>query len=146
MAKNEVKVKIKRLVAHAEIPEYQTAGAAGMDLVAVDYNYNHDTKYHEYGCGIAIQLPQGYEAQLRPRSSISKTSLILANSVGTLDSDYTGEIILRFKEIDDRGIVYRVGDRIAQVVIQKIPQIVFEEVEELHSTERGSGGFGSTNT
>lgn len=144
MQKNELKVKIKKLVKHAEIPEYQTEGAVAVDLVALDYNYNINNKYHEYGTGLAIELPEGYEAQIRPRSSISKTSLMLINSPGTIDSDYRGELIVRFKVIDDRDIIYDTGDRIAQLVIQQVPKVVFEEVEELSNTKRGSGGFGST--
>lgn len=144
MERKELKIKIKRLVKHAEIPEYKTAGAVACDLVAVDYNYNNDTKFHEYGTGLALELPEGYEAQIRPRSSISKTSLVLINSPGTIDTDYRGELIVRFKNIDDRDIIYDIGDRIAQLVIQAVPKVVFEEVENLSETDRGNGGFGST--
>lgn len=141
---NVVKVGIKKLVAHAQIPEYATEGSVGMDLVATDYRYDYDKKVHEYGTGIALQLPVNFEAQIRPRSSISKTSLILANSVGTIDTDYTGELIVKFKEIDDRGMFYEVGDRIAQLIIVPVPKIKLVEIQELSSTERGTGGFGST--
>lgn len=139
-----MEVKIKRLYEHVDIPEKATKGAAGFDLVAIDYRYDHNNHYHEYGTGLSIELPQNYEAQIRPRSSISKNSLVLVNSPGTIDSDYRGEIIVRFKEIDDRGVLYNVGDRIAQLVIQEIPEVNFVEVTELASTDRGSGGFGST--
>ena len=86
--KQPLTIKFKRLVPHAIEPEYATDRAAGLDLYAADYNYDHDKKFHEYGTGIAIEIPEGYEAQLRPRSSISKTSLIMCNSPGTIDSDY----------------------------------------------------------
>lgn len=139
-----MKVKIKKLVSHAEVPEFKTAGAAGVDLVALDYRYDPDNKFHEYGTGLAISLPEGYEAEIRPRSSISKSSLVLVNSPGTIDSDYRGELLVRFKEIDDREIIFDVGDRIAQLVIKEVPKVEFEEVDQLDDTKRGSGGFGST--
>lgn len=145
MEKNQpLTINFKRLVAHAIDPEYATEHAAGMDLYATDYNYDNDTKFHEYGTGIAVAIPPGYEAQLRPRSSISKTSLIMCNSPGTIDSDYRGELIFRFKQIDERGIYYQVGERIGQIVIVPIPKFVLQEVKELTETKRGTGGFGST--
>ena len=144
LSRKTLKVKIKRLVTHAEIPEYKTSGAAAVDLVALDYRYDADNKFHEYGTGLAIALPEGYEAEIRPRSSISKYSLVLVNSPGTIDSDYRGELLVRFKQIDDREIIYDVGDRIAQLVIKEVPKVTFEEVDELDETKRGSGGFGST--
>ena len=137
-------IKLKKLVEHAEIPKLATEGAAGFDLVGLDYYYDHNNKFHEFGTGLAIELPPGYEAQIRPRSSISKTSLVIVNSPGTIDSDYRGEIKVRFKEIDDRGVLYDVGDRIAQLVIQKLPEVTIVEAAELGSTNRGTGGFGST--
>lgn len=144
LERNQLTIKYKRLVPHAIEPEYATDRAAGLDLYAADYNYNNDTKFHEYGSGIAIEIPEGYEAQLRPRSSISKTSLIMCNSPGTIDSDYTGELIFRFKEIDNRGIFYQVGERIGQIIFVPIPKIQLEEVSELSETKRGANGFGST--
>lgn len=142
-----VTVKVKRLVDHAQTIEELTPatfGSVGVDLVATDHYYDKDHHFHEYGTGIAIQLPPGYEAQVRPRSSISKKSLVLINSPGTIDSDYTGEIIVRFKEVDNRNDIYSVGERIAQIVIVPVPAVSFVEVDELESTKRGSGGFGST--
>lgn len=144
--KQPLTIKFKRLVPHAIEPEYATDRAAGLDLYAADYNYDHDKKFHEYGTGIAIEIPEGYEAQLRPRSSISKTSLIMCNSPGTIDSDYRGELIFRFKAIDDRGLFYSVGERIGQIVIVPVPKIKLEEADELSETKRGTGGFGSTGT
>ena len=147
-----LEVKIKKLHKDAVIPKYETVGSVGMDLTATS------KKYDEYGnvvfgTGISIQLPDGYYADLRPRSSISKYDLVLANSVGTIDSDYRGELILKFKPSvyfgvnrgDDDGVMYDVGDRIAQLVILPYPKVSFVEVDELSDTERGTGGFGSTN-
>ena len=151
-----LEVKIKKLVPEAVIPAYETVGAVGMDLTATS------KKYDEYGnvvfgTGIAIQIPEGYYADLRPRSSISKYDLVLANSVGTIDSDYRGELILKFKPTlrkstwnnrvyeTDEVKEYEIGDRIAQLVILPYPKVSFVEVNELSDTERGTCGFGSTN-
>ena len=149
-------VKIKKLHRDAIIPKYETVGSVGMDLTATS------KKYDEYGnvvfgTGISIQLPDGYYADLRPRSSISKYDLVLANSVGTIDSDYRGELILKFKPTlrkstwnngvyeTDEVKEYEIGDRIAQLVILPYPKVSFVEVDDLSDTERGTGGFGSTN-
>ena len=147
-----LEVKIKKLVPEAVIPAYETVGAVGMDLTATSKEYD---KYGNivFGTGISIQLPDGYYADLRPRSSISQYGLVLANSIGTIDSDYRGEIILKFKPSvyfgvnrgDDVGVMYDVGDRIAQLVILPYPKVYFVEVDELSKTDRGTGGFGSTN-
>jgi dUTP pyrophosphatase len=144
MAENQLTIKFKRLVPHAQEPEYATESAAGLDLYATDYNYDRENKFHEYGIGIAVEIPVGYEGQIRPRSSISKTSLLLCNPPGTIDSDYRGELIVRFKAIDDREVIYAVGDRIAQLVIKPVPRVKLVEVDELTDTKRSSGGFGST--
>ena len=146
-------VKIKKLHKDAVIPKYETNGAVGMDLTAVSVEYD---KYGNLvvGTGLAIQLPEGYYADLRPRSSISKYDLVLANSIGTVDADYTGELILKFKPSDyfainrndvyGNGEIYKVGDRVAQLLILPYPKINFIEVDELDKTERGNKGFGST--
>ena len=151
-----LEVKIKKLHKDAVIPKYETDGSVGMDLTATSKGYD------EYGnvvlgTGIAIQIPEGYYADLRPRSSISKYDLVLANSVGTIDSDYRGELILKFKPTlrkstwnngvyeTDEVKEYEIGDRIAQLVILPYPKVSFVEVDGLTETERGTGGFGSTN-
>jgi len=141
---NPLTIKFKRLVAHAQTPEYATEHSAGLDLYCTDYNYDRENKFHEYGIGIAVEIPEGYEGQIRPRSSISKTSLMLCNPPGTIDSDYRGELIVRFKAIDDREIIYGIGDRVAQLVIKPVPKVQLIEVDELTNTKRSNGGFGST--
>jgi len=138
------KIKIKKLCINAALPEKATEGSAGYDLVAIDYVYDNDEKYHVYGTGLALELPPGYEAQIRPRSSIRKSSFMLVNSPGTIDSDYRGELMVTFKEIDDREQFYEIGDRIAQLIIKKVPDIELEEVSDLTETDRGEGGFGSS--
>lgn len=140
-----LKIKVKRLVKHAFLPEYAKDGDAGMDLVAIDSYKNHDYKFIEYGTGIAVEIPEGYVGLIYPRSSISKTSHTLANSVGVIDSGYTGEIKLRMRYVEEReDMEYTFGDRIGQLIIMPIPTIEIEEVEELKETKRGSSGFGSS--
>ena len=149
-----LEAKIKKLHKDAVIPKYETVGSVGMDLTAVSKEYDEHGNV-VFGTGLAIQIPTGYYADLRPRSSISKYDLVLANSVGTIDADYRGELILKFKPSDyfainredvyADGLTYEVGDRIGQIVILPYPKVSFVEVDELTETERGTGGFGSTN-
>lgn len=140
-----MKVKIKKLVPEAVIPTYAKPGDAGMDLVTISINdvNNSGHGYIEYGTGLSIEIPEGYVGLIFPRSSISKTGMILANSVGVIDSGYRGEIKLRFKYIPQTDMYVRY-DKIGQLIIVPYPTIEFEEVEELSSSDRGDGGFGST--
>lgn len=120
-----------------------TAGSAGYDLRAASVEKIGWFKY-KYGTGIGIQLPEGYEAEIRPRSSIHKSYMILSNSPGTIDSDYRGEICAIFYRIPFLGKPFELGDRICQMLIKKVEDVDFEVVSELDKTERGDGGFGST--
>lgn len=138
-------IKIKKLVEQAVIPSYSKEGDAGLDLTAVSVNTtdNGDYGFIEYDTGLAVEIPEGYVGLVYPRSSISKTGLILANSVGVIDSNYRGSVKCRFKAIPN-STIYNVGDRIAQLIIQPIPNIEFEVVDELSDTTRGDDGFGSS--
>lgn len=139
-----VKLKVKKLNDKAVIPQQATPGSAGMDLVATDKKAVLGmTAYMEYKTGLAIEIPPGYVGLLFPRSSISNTSLTLANSVGVIDSDYRGEISFRFKALG-AGKPYEVGDRIGQLVIVPVVSLQVEEATELDETERGEGSYGST--
>lgn len=147
-----MKVKFRKLSKKAVTPSYAKAGDAGMDLTATSMNTVHEGThwtqyaYIEYGTDIAVAIPKGFVGLIFPRSSISKTVLSLANAVGVVDSGYRGEIKCRFKYTDIRtGDLYKVGERIAQLIIVPYPEVELEEVEELDETERGEGGFGSTN-
>lgn len=138
-------VKFKKTLPHAVTPTKADSGCAGFDLTATqisDYNVN----YIEYDTGIALELPPNHVGLLFPRSSISKTSLSLANSVGVVDSSYRGSIKFRFKDHNNyNGIQqYSIGDRIGQLVIIQYPEIILQESDELSVTSRGDGGFGST--
>lgn len=136
-------IKIKKLHADAVIPSYAKPGDAGMDLTAVTEQWNEDNTMVTYDTGISIEIPEGHVGLVFPRSSLSKTSLVLSNSVGVIDSGYRGSIMFKFR-YPEEGLVYDVGDRIGQLIIMPYPQITFEEVDDLSSTERGDGGFGST--
>lgn len=148
-----MKVKIKKLHPDAVIPKYATPGAAGFDLVALE-----DVEILP-GCtrlvktGLSVEIPTGYELQVRPRSGTSlKTALRVANAPGTVDSDYRGEVCVIMSNTNIyQGIDYKAkvehikkGDRIAQGVICPVFQAEFEVVEDLSVTDRGAGGFGST--
>jgi len=95
--------------------------------------------------GLTMALPEGYEAQVRPRSGLAlKQGVSVLNSPGTVDADYRGEVGVILMNHSKKDLVVKRGDRIAQMIINKIEQIVFEEVAELPSTDRGAGGFGHT--
>lgn len=150
-----INVKIRKVHPNAVIPTYAHPGDAGMDVTAVAINVTDD--YIEYDTGLQFQLPSGYVMLIFPRSSNSKKDLLLANSVGVLDSGYTGNLKLRFKRsyriknvpsyknyrIDSYNW-YEVGDRVGQIMIIPYPEINFIETEDFEDTERGSGGFGSS--
>ena len=137
-------VKIKRLHKDSIIPKYSKPGDAGLDLTATSKFYD-DFDNVCYGTGLAIEIPEGHVGLLFPRSSISKTDLTLRNSVGIIDSGYRGEITFKFNNILMSSCEpYNVKERIGQLIIMPYPIIEFEEVEELSTTERGEGGYGST--
>ena len=150
---DNLKVKIKKLTDNAVIPHYATTGAAGMDLTATWKKEDNDGNVC-YGTGLAFGIPEGYAGFLFPRSSNFKKDLLLCNSVGVIDSDYTGEVKIMFKKQfcnPVEGVLYHrldkeyeVGDRVAQMIFMKVPRVEFDVVDELDKTERGDGGFGHT--
>ena len=152
-----MKVKIKKINPLAQIPSYAKSGDAGMDMIATSIISDTPTQI-TYGLGIALEIPKGFVGLVFPRSSIRKTGLQLSNSVGVIDSGYRGELQATFnklfggesmydemkvKEIQPNDF-YKVGDRVAQIMIIPHPEVEFNEVDELSDTERGEGGFGST--
>jgi len=140
-----MQVKIKKLVKHAEIPQYSREGDAGLDLVATDVYHNREFDYVEFGTGLSIEIPKGYVGLLFPRSSISNTCHSLANSVGVIDSNYRGEIKLRFRTVEEKSYLeYSVGDRIGQLLIIPYPKVELLECQELKDSNRGQKGFGSS--
>jgi dUTP pyrophosphatase len=145
------RILVRRL-AHGEgiaFPSYQTAGAAGCDLRAAVPEEApivlHPGERAMVPTGIAIALPEGWEAQVRPRSGLAaKFGISCVNSPGTIDADYRGELkVILINHGTDEFVVRR-GDRIAQMVIAPVWQAVFVETESLGETARGAGGFGST--
>lgn len=153
-------LKVKKLVPEAVLPSQAKPGDAGYDLVALDDGtWSEDGTYIQYRTGITIEPPVGFHTELFPRSSISKYELVLCNSIGLVDNGYRGEIVFRFKFVP-RHIVsgdmtmgggshldlklYKKGDKIGQVVIRKTVEMPVIEVDELSTTERGAGAFGST--
>ena len=144
-----IKVKIKRVRPEKvnPLPRYMTSHAAGMDLCA---DLEQDVALVPGGrilvpTGIAIELPEGYEAQIRPRSGLAlKHGITLVNSPGTIDADYRGEIGVIVINHGDATFVIKNNERIAQMVFAPFTKAVFDEVSELGETFRGDGGFGHT--
>lgn len=136
----KIKVKIKKLKDGVVLPSYAKLGDAGMDVVAVGVKVTD--KYVEYSTGLSFEVPEGYVMLIFPRSSVSKKDLVLANSVGVLDSGYRGELLIRFQKFGED--IYEVGERVAQIMVLPHPKIELEEVDCLGESERGEGGFGSS--
>ena len=143
-------VKFKRLVENAVIPKFARIGDAGMDLVATSFSID-EFGNHVFGTGIAGELPENCVGLLFPRSSVTKYGLIMANCVGVWDSGYRGEVFIKFKKLVNENAnkigsqeIYKIGDRVAQVVFLELPKIEILEVGNLGESGRGSGGFGST--
>lgn len=164
-----MKLKVKRKHDDITLPSYQTEGSAGFDLTGISflklYSSDKEINLKEVmtqqqkngiitlrpgervliGTGLHVAVPQGYELQIRSRSSYAlKKGLLVANSPGTIDSDYRGEIGVILINTTHVLLEVKLGERIAQAVLNKIEQADFELVEELDDTDRGEGGFGST--
>jgi len=146
----EVRIQIKRVRDKARelaLPEYMTPGSAGMDLAA---DLDHDLSLQPLEralipTGVAIALPLGVEAQIRPRSGLALTQgLTLVNSPGTIDADYRGEIRLIAINLGREPVVIRRGQRVAQMVVQRVCKARWQEVDDLPASERQDGGFGHT--
>ena len=146
---NTVDVRIKPLENYEglELPAYETAQSAGMDLraaVAEDVTIPPG-EWRLIPVGIAIALPAGYEAQVRPRSGLAaKHGISCVNTPGTVDADYRGEIKVNLINHGKVDFNVKRGDRIAQMIIAPVTQAVWQVADELDETERGTGGFGST--
>ena len=150
-AKPKIKVKVVRL-AHGrglDLPAYQSSGAAGMDLLAA---VAARTPMHLapgaralVPTGLILELPAGTEAQVRPRSGLAlRHGITVLNSPGTIDCDYRGEVMVLLANLGDAAFDIRRGERIAQLVIQRVEQAALVEVDATTATSRGAGGFGST--
>jgi len=143
---NSLQIKFKKVRENAVAPKIANHGDAGADLTAISVDISvdyDDNNIITYGTGIAVEIPEGYVGLIFPRSSIYKKQLILSNSVGVIDCGYRGEIKFKFRG-DRESDVYKIGDRIGQLVIMPIPSVEWQESEELTDSVRGEGGFGST--
>jgi dUTP pyrophosphatase len=146
----QLRIEIRRIrpgVNQLDLPAYMTEGAAGMDICA-DIDHDRTLAPLERAlipAGLAIALPPGFEAQIRPRSGLAlRQGLTMINSPGTIDSDYRGEIQLIAINLGSEPIVIHRGQRIAQMIIQRVVRAEWVEIEELPSSARESGGFGHT--
>jgi dUTP pyrophosphatase len=147
----QVEIAVTRLPHNADLPlpAYETAQSAGMDLAAaIDAPITLSPGERSMvPTGLAIALPAGYEAQVRPRSGLAaKNGVTVLNTPGTVDADYRGEVKVILINLGDTAFEIERGMRIAQMVIAPVTQAAFAEVDELPETARGTGGFGSTGT
>ena len=146
MEKDQLALKIKKLRPNAIIPQRATPGATGLDLFACidgDGVVALGTQPRLVGTGIAIEVPRGYDVQIRPRSGLSSKGVGV--TLGTVDSDYRGEVMVTMYLFSPgAGFEVKHGDRIAQMVVSKVADLPAVEVDELIPTERGGGGHGST--
>ena len=144
----EMQIKIKNTSEHP-LPEYQTSGSAGLDLKA---NITEPVTLEPLEralipTGLFIELPNGIEAQIRPRSGLAiKKGITVLNSPGTIDSDYRGEIGVMLVNLSQDKVIIENGERVAQMIIASFEVAEWQDVETLVETERGSGGYGSTGT
>ena len=136
-------LKFKKLIKEAVVPDYAKPGDAGLDLIATSLDKSN-RGYWEYGTGLAVQIPRGFVGLLFPRSSISNTAHQLRNSVGVIDSGYRGEIKVRMSPDHDGETQYTIGNKIAQLIVIEAPLLKVIESDDLDSSERGLGGFGSS--
>lgn len=144
-----VPCQIKRLAGNVDspLPAYQSEHAAGMDVHAhlAERVTIQPGKIFLVPTGFAIAVPEGYEAQLRPRSGLAcKFGVTLPNCTGTIDADYRGEVKVALINLGDVDFIVEPGMRVAQMIIKEVPKCVWQEVDELSETVRGAGGFGHT--
>ena len=142
-----LEILVKKFDKNIKLPDYKTSGSSGMDLVA--YIKNKITinpgKTVIIPTGIAVAIPKNYEIQIRPRSGLAaKKGITVLNTPGTIDADYRGEIGVILVNLSPEEFVIEDGERVAQMVITKHEQAIWEEVIELVETQRGAGGFAST--
>jgi len=144
-----IPIPVRRIAGrpHQELPRHETPGSAGMDLRAslLEPLVLQPHRVYHVPTGLALELPEGYEGQVRPRSGLAmKRGVTVANAPGTIDSDYRGEVGVLLVNLTDSPVEIVPGERIAQLVLSPVVQGELVEVTELNETQRGSGGFGHT--
>jgi len=147
MGRDELHIQISKLHEDAILPTQGSAEAAGWDLYAIEQTVVRKNATVLIPTGLAIAIPVGWEGQLRCRSSLGKRGMMLPNGVGTIDSDYRGELKVLASFIGDgESMTIEKGERVAQLIFAKVPKVTLVEVEKEHlgDTTRGTGGFGST--
>lgn len=138
-------LRFQKQDSRAQIPDYQSAGASGFDFHSIEDVTLRAGAVSLVRTGLAVEIPSGFELQIRARSGLAaKHGVFLVNGVGTIDSDYRGEIKIILSTCSNDPVVIKAGDRIAQGVLVKVEQARLVEVQSLSNTERGAGGFGST--
>ncbi|HEY9777057.1 MAG TPA: dUTP diphosphatase [Planktothrix sp.] len=144
---SQVTLKVKRLPHCYALPQYATSGAAGLDLCAAleEELTLHPGDRVRIPTGVQVEIPPGFQAQVVPRSGLAdRNGITLTNSPGTIDSDYRGEVQCLVINHGREPYTFKRGDRIGQMVLVAIPQVELVEVQELATSERGAGGFGSS--
>lgn len=147
MTKSLIRIEKLPHAAGLPLPAYETSGSAGLDLrAAVEEAYHLEPgQTTVVPTGLKISLPEGYEGQVRPRSGLAaRYGISIPNAPGTIDSDYRGEVMVILTNGGSERFTIQRGDRIAQLVVAKYERIEWEESESLETSDRGSGGFGST--
>ena len=146
MTDDIVSLPIKRIDSEVELPSYAYAGDAGLDLRASEDVTLAPLERRLVSTGLAVAIPEGYAGFVQPRSGLAlREGLSMANTPGLVDSHYRGELKVCAVNLDpERSIRIKRGDRIAQLVIQRVPAVTLVEVDELDETDRGAGGFGSS--
>jgi dUTP pyrophosphatase len=140
-----ISIKVKKLTEDACVPKAAKPGDVAFDLFSViDYDLVPGERF-AVPIGISVEIPEGYEGQIRPRSGLGlKHGLTVINSPGTIDSGYRGEVHVALQNLGNESFRITKGMRVAQLAIRQVPKVQFLEVDELSDTERGEGGFGST--
>lgn len=148
MSEDAINLPIKRLDPTVELPSYAYAGDAGLDLRASESVVLKPLERRLVSTGLAIAIPEGYAGFVQPRSGLAlRKGLSMANTPGLIDAHYRGELKVCAVNLDSQNdIVIERGERIAQLVIQKVPVVTLTEVDELDETDRGTAGFGSSGT
>jgi deoxyuridine 5''-triphosphate nucleotidohydrolase (EC 3.6.1.23) len=137
-------LKVKKLKEDVKLPVYSTDGSAGLDLFSAEEVEIPPGQWKLVGTGISIELPDGFEAQVRPRSGLALKGITVLNTPGTIDPDYRGEVKVILLNLSDQNFKVEKGMKIAQLVISKFERVKVEVVDSLSDTKRGEGGFGST--
>ena len=140
-----IDLKVKKIHKQARIPEYQSSGASGFDLHSIEDIVLKAGSFGVVKTGLAFEIPNGYEIQVRARSGLAyKNGIGVLNSPGTIDSDYRGEVMVILFNFSKEDFCIKSGDRIAQAILSKVSMANLIISDDLEETKRGSNGFGST--